>query len=134
MGNWKGTVSDIATSYLTEIKSMEKIELTQCKYLLPQHIKNIAQNCDNLQSVVLCEFKDYPLTDESIDKLLCLRKGTLKILCLYLVQTNLSANAFSNLLACNELERLEIIIPSARNLRPIVLNEVSKLTKLKRCI
>jgi len=133
---WKGTDSYIATSHLTKIRSLVHIELSLCKYLLPQEIKNIAQNCDNLQSVILNDNPGYYFTDESIDKLLFLRKETLKIIYLHLdAGTYLSANAFSNLSACIELEELEIRTEReyARNLWPIVLKEVSKLTKLKRC-
>jgi len=131
---WNWTVSDIAISHLTKIHTLENLWLDQCKYMLPHHIKDIAQNCYNLQSVYLWDMKKHPFNEESIDKLLCLRKGTLKILNLYSRGTYLSVNAFSNVSACNNLEELEIRVPSARSLRPLVKKKVSKLTKLKQCI
>ena len=121
-----GTISDIATSHLTRIKYLQNIDLFNCKYVLPEHIMNIAQNCDSLQKINLGEVTR--LNDESIDMLLRLRKGSLKVL--VLDGEDLSDNAFSNLSSCDKLEEFDLSF--AENLGSRVLKQISNLTKLKR--
>ena len=94
--------------------------------MLPDHVMNIAQNCDSLQKINLGEVTH--LNDECIDMLLRLRKGSLKVL--VLDGEDLSDNAFSNLSSCDKLEEFDLSF--AENLGSRVLNELSHLKKLKR--
>ena len=124
--NETGTISEIATSHLTQIRYLQSIDLFNCKYVLPDHVMNIAQNCDSLQKINLGEVTH--LNDECIDMLLRLRKGSLKVL--VLDGEDLSDNAFSNLSSCDKLEEFDLSF--AENLGSRVLNELSHLKKLKR--
>jgi len=121
-----GTISDIATGHLTRIISLKNIDLFNCKYVLPEHITNIATNCDFLEQINLGEVTH--LNDSCIDMLLQIRKGTLKVL--VLDGEDLSDNAFCNLSHCDKLEEFDISF--AENLGSLVLKEISKLTKLRR--
>lgn len=121
-----GTISDIATGNLTRIKLLQNIDLFNCKYVLPEHIVEIAKNCESLEKVNLGEVTH--LNDECIDILLKSRKGTLKVL--VLDGEDLSENAFENLSSCDKLEEFDLSF--AENLGSRVLKEVAKLSKLKR--
>jgi len=121
-----GTISDIATGHLAQLRLLQNLDLFNCKYVLPEHIVNIAKNCVGLEKINLGEVTH--LNDESIDTLLRLRKSTLKVL--ILDGEDLSDNAFSNLSGCDKLEEFDLSF--AENLGSSVLKEISKLTKLKR--
>ena len=121
-----GTISNIATGNLTRLKCLQNIDLFNCKYVAPEHIIDIAINCDFLEHINLGEVTH--LNDNCINTLLQLRKGTLKSITLD--GEDLTEAAFCNLSHCDQLEEFDLSF--AENLGTLVLKEISCLTKLKR--
>lgn len=121
-----GTISDIATGNLTQLKFLQHIDLFNCKYVLPKHIVDIAKNCDLLESINIGEVTH--LDDNCIDALIQHRKRTLRSL--ILDGEDLTDKAFCNLSLCDKLEQFDLSFAEA--LGSPVLKEVSKLTQLKK--
>ena len=121
-----GTISDLATSNLMQLKLLRKIDLFNCRYVIPEHITAIANNCDYLEEINLGEVTH--LNDECISTLLQMRKSTLRSL--VLDGEDLNECAFTNLSHCDNLT--EFNLSFAENLGSPVLKEISRLKKLKR--
>ena len=121
-----GTNSDLATGNLMQLKMLRNIDLFNCKYVLPEHVIDLATNCDFLEKINLGEVTH--LNDDCIEILLQTRKNTLKVL--VLDGEHLSEKAFCNLSHCNQLEELNLSF--AETLGALVLKEISKLKTLKR--
>jgi len=133
---------DAAMSHFSKIKSLKAVFLTDLScdgnYVQPGHIINIAQNCASLEKMTLriwymkrnMHYYGDTRFEESINTLLRLRKGTLKVL--VLDRLDLDDNAFSYLSKCEKLEEFELNCLKYYRPNPLVLTEISKLTTLKR--